>query len=130
MIHYDCGIMEATMHIRAVETQDEFSVYLNGSEQPLIMKPHDDDFPAFGDNGYDEETEVEDVEWDEVELVWAGCPDGYVVVVIKLKGRPVLCVLYGPDGFIASYGDVGPAINAAKAHDNNRPRSGGAGFEF
>jgi hypothetical protein len=47
---------------------------------------HDKDFPAFGDVGYDEEIEFDEPEeWDEVELVFDGCPDGYVIVVFWRK---------------------------------------------
>lgn len=56
-----------------------------------------------------------------------GCPDGYVIVVFKLKGRPVLCLLYGPSGFVDSFETVAEARNAARAHAESNPTSGNSG---
>jgi hypothetical protein len=115
--------------VRAVENSDAFTIYLHGLEEPYGL-PHDEEFPAFGEIGYDEEIEFDEPEeWDEVELVFDGCPDGYVIVVFWRKGLPVLCMLYGPSGFVADFGSLPEARNAAKAHAANKPSSGSRGFE-
>lgn len=107
-------------HIRVVETEESLTVYL-GSDDPVLSLPHDDDFPSFGGEGYDERMEFDEPEWDEVELVFAGCPEGYVIVVFKRNGKPVLCLLYGPTGFVASCGTIPQAQNAARAHRDANP---------
>jgi hypothetical protein len=114
--------------IRAVESSEAFAIYLDDPDDPFVSLPHDSEFPAFGGDGYEEEIEFDELEeWDEVELVFDGCPDGYVIVVFKLKKRPVLCLLYGPSGFVASFGSIAEAQNAARAQAGNRPSSSSSG---
>lgn len=55
--------------IRAVKDSEAFTVYLQNLDRPCGL-PHDDSFPAFEGDGYDEETKFDEPEeWDVVELV-------------------------------------------------------------
>ncbi|MBY5346044.1 hypothetical protein [Rhizobium leguminosarum] len=127
MCRREQGAAMPTSSIRAVENSQAFSVYLDALDGPCIL-PHDDDFPPFEGGGYEEEIEFnEPEEWDEVEFVFDGCPDGYVIVVFKFRKRPVLCLLYGPAGFVASFGSIPEARNAARAQAGNKPSSGSSG---
>lgn len=107
-------------YIRAIETEEFFTICL-GSDDPTQTLPHSDEFPSFGGEGYDEKMEFDEPEWDDVELVFEGCPEGYVIVVFKRRGNPVLCMLYGPAGFVASYGTIPQAQSAARAHRDSNP---------
>ncbi|MBY5511850.1 hypothetical protein [Rhizobium leguminosarum] len=116
--------------IRAVENSEAFTIYLDNLKAPYGV-PHGEDFPLFDGAGYDEEIEFDEPEeWDKVELVFDGCPDGYVIVVFRLKGKPVLCMLYGPGGFVAYFGSISEARNAARAQVENKPSSGSYGSKI
>ncbi|TBZ99472.1 hypothetical protein [Rhizobium leguminosarum] len=116
-----------TSAIRAVENSEAFTIYLDNLEEPYSLR-HDEHFPTFDGPGYEEVIEFDEPEeWDEVEFVFDGCPDGYVIVVFRLKGRPVLCLLYGPGGFVAHFGSISEARNAARAQVESKPSSGSYG---
>lgn len=117
----------SSLVIRAVESEVSFSVFLNGSDKAAEVLFHNEDFPAFDGGDYEEESEIDVPEWDEIELVWTGCPEGYVIVVFKRRGLPVLCLLYGPEGYMGSFGDPALAANAAK-EDHKRRQSRGFGM--
>lgn len=113
--------------IRAVENNEAFTIDFASLEQPIAL-PHNESFPSMSDVGYEEEIEFDEPEgWDKVQLVFDGCPDGYVILVFWRKGQPVLCMLYGPSGFVAHFGSIAEARNAARAVADSKPASSGYG---
>lgn len=116
----------ATTYI-IIENEHEFAVYIEGQDRPVSVLPHDEELPPLCDDGYEDEfVDEDDDERDVIGFSTVGCPIGYVIVVIRKPGRRMLCILYGPSGYIRAFSSESAAAGAA-IEDANSPRPSGGG---